>query len=556
MKTFWFALLTFALAASAHAEWRTINYTLRGGWNGIWLHGDATHAAPSELFAAYPTIVEIWRWNPNPNAIRFTTSPAITDEPSPEWTIWKRDDPNEQKLAALVGQSGYLVRCSGATSTTIQVPIAQRMRPPSSTWLVSGANFLGFPAATAPAPGMAAYFGSFPRPITPPQTVFKYIGGELGDFNPMQISPSAELLDRNAAYWFEAETVSDFTGPVKFELPSVDGLAFGRALSVITVGLTNRTSSAITLRFKAENSEPAPTGQPVVNGPVPLRMKASPVAEEVALVGELELTLPASGRADVQFLVDRMGMAGNPSDRFASLLKVTDTAGLQEVWLPVSALPANPAGLWVGQIDVDQVESNVPGSPGASTQRPFPLRTLIHVDGAGTARLVSQAFLGPLAANGSIGVCVVEASLAPDRKADAIRLVSSHMPLDRIIPGNGEFAIGSELTHEIRIPFDDPVNPFVHQYHPDHDNRDARLEPLPAGVESYDIIRQCVFTFLAEPVEGQSAIGWGTSTFGGTYTETISGINKDPLVVRGTFVLRRISEVAELTLPDPFSTEN
>lgn len=556
MKAFWFILLTYTLGSAAHAEWRTITYTLRGGWNGIWLHGDATHATPAELFEDYPTLIEIWRWNPNPNAIRFSTSPVITDEPSPEWTIWKRDDPDEQKLNALIGQSAYLVRCSGPSSAILHVPIAQRMRPPASTWLVSGANLIGFPAATAPAPNMAAYFGSFPKPVTPPETVFKYIGGELGSVNPMQISPGTEWLDRNAAYWFEAQTVSDFTGPIKFELPGVDGLAFGRSLSVITIGLTNRTTSAITLRFQAENSEPAPVGQPVVSGPVPLRMKTSALAEEVTLVGELELTLPASGRADVQFFIDRSAMVGNQSDRFASLLKITDTLGLQEVWLPVSALRANPSGLWVGQIDVDEVESNVPGSPGATTPRPFPLRTLIHVDGAGTARLLSQAFLGPLAQDGSIGVCVAESLLAYDRKADAIRLVSSHMPLDRIIPGSGEFAVGSVLTHEIRIPFDDPVNPFVHQYHPDHDNRDARLEPLPAGVESYDITRQCVFTFLAEPIEGQPATGWGTSTFGGTYTETISGIHKDPLVVRGTFVLRRISEVAELTLPDPISTEN
>jgi hypothetical protein len=555
MKSLSLALLALAAATTAHAEWRTIHYSLRGGWSGIWLHGDATHKTPSELFAAFPSVVEIWRWNPNPDAIRFTTSPAVTDEPSPEWTIWKRNDETEQKLSAMLGQSAYLVRCSGASSTSIQVPITQRMRPPATTWLVSGANFMGFPTAS-PAPNMAGYFGSFLQPITTPNRTYKYIGGELGDFNPMQISPSVELLDRNTAYWFEAQAVSDFTGPVKFEVPNSDGLAFGRALSIITIGLTNRTTSAITLRFKAESSEPAPTGQTPIKGPVSLRMKTSSTAQDVALTGELEITLPASGRADVQFLVDRSAMTGGQSDRFASLLKITDTAKLQEVWLPVSALPATPAGLWVGQIDVGEVVSNVPGSPGATTPRPFPLRTLIHVDGNGAARLLSQAFLGPLAQDGTLGVCVDEASLASDRKGDAMRLVSSHMPLDRIIDGSGNFAIGSVLSHVIEIPFNDPVNPFVHQYHPDHDNRDARLMPLPVGTESYHITRRCEFAFQPTPTDGQPAADWGTSTYGGNYTETISGPHKQPLVVRGSFVLRRISEVADLTLPDSLQPQD
>jgi hypothetical protein len=39
-----------------------------GGWNAIYLHGDATHATIDTLLAANPESSPIWRWNPNPNA--------------------------------------------------------------------------------------------------------------------------------------------------------------------------------------------------------------------------------------------------------------------------------------------------------------------------------------------------------------------------------------------------------------------------------------------------------------------------------------------------------
>src|SRR5690606_293866 len=229
---------------------------------------------------------------------------------------------------------------------------------------------------------------------------------------------------------------------------------------------------------------------------------------------------------------------GDASAHYASILRVVDSASLSEVYLPVSAQVSTPAGLWLGEINIDSVTSTVANSPGSTTSRPFPLRVILHVDGTGTARLLSQAFVGTLATPGNpLGVALKESALLASDKADAMRVSSSSMPLDRAIVGTGAFAIGSTLQHTVSIPFDDPTNPFVHAYHPDHDNRDARLQPLPAGVESYNITRQCVFTFTAQPATGSTPAGWGATIFGGTYSETIHGINRQPLTVGGTFTL-------------------
>jgi hypothetical protein len=114
----------------------------------------------------------------------------------------------------------------------------------------------------------------------------------------------------------------------------------------------------------------------------------------------------------------------------------------------------------------------------------------------------------------------------------------------------------TNLDLTVDIPFDDPTNPFVHKYHPDHDNKSARGEALIAGQESYSISREVTFTFTPSPPAGSSSTtGWGSSVIGGTYAETVQGLSKDSsgvgtgdgIRLSGTFELRRVSELGTLT---------
>jgi hypothetical protein len=400
---------------------------------------------------------------------------------------------------------------------------------------------------------MTSYFASFPKATASPAKVFKYIGGDLNANNPMQISVSSERIDRNTAYWFETAVVSDFTAPVEYELPGTSGIAFGRTATYLTMGVMNRTSSALTLTFATETSEPAPAGQTGITGPVPLTYRTFDSMTnsyvETPVSGSFNVSVPANGRLDLQFGVDRSQMSDSSEAIYASFLQITDSAGLSNVRMPLSAQLASSAGLWIGEVSVTHVGSTVPGSPGSTTTRPFPLRMIVHVDNNGLSRLLSQVFLGPLA-SGLTGVTTRESLLHPERKAEAMRLVSSQMPLDRVISGSGSFAVGSSLAYQVVLPFDDPTNPFVHQYHPDHDNRDPNLLPLKAGTESYDITRECSFEFTETPPDGSSITGWGTSVYGGNYSELIKGLNKatQNLTTSGTFNFRRLSEIGDIAI--------
>ena len=123
--------------------------------------------------------------------------------------------------------------------------------------------------------------------------------------------------------------------------------------------------------------------------------------------------------------------------------------------------------------------------------------------------------------------------------------------------GSGSVAIPGTLVRKITVPFNDPTNPFVHQYHPDHDNKDPKGNALIAGQESYNIEREVTFTFTASPPPGSTVTsGWGSAVIGGTYGEVVQGLHKDSagvgtgdgLHLTGTFELRRASEFGSISV--------
>jgi hypothetical protein len=557
MKSLLLLLATLFLAATAaHAQWQSTTYTLKSGWNSIYLHGDATHATPDELFAAHPEVLEVWRWNPNPNQTGFTTTPLLPSNGTPEWSKWVRDGP-AASLIGLTGQSAYLVKCSAAAS----VAIAQRPLPPSNTWVRSGANLLGFPSSKASGnfPTFSSYFTTFPVATAAGAKIFKYVGGELGAGNPLQIfSPTMERVDRDQAYWFSSEVVGNFYAPVQISLSNNEGFAFGRRGSVITARVMNRSAAVMTLRIAPVASNSPPSGQELVTAAVPLTRRTlddqGEYVETPIAAAYVEVIAPNSS-VELSFGIDRSAMAGAADALYASLLRFTDSANTFDILIPATARKSTLAGLWIGEAVVTAVESKQQQDAVTPTGSSFPLRYLIHVADDGSARVLSQVFMGPMAAAPhDFGLCRSEAGLKADAKSAARRIVATHMPLDQALVTTGSFSIGGDLACTIATPFNDPTNPFVHQYHPDHDNKSGRTA-LGDSEESYSVTRKVSFTFTATPPGGGSATGWGSSVIGGTYAEVVNGLHRDSagvgtgdgLRLSGIFELRRASELGTLS---------
>jgi len=549
-----FALCLLLLTGFARAQWQTTTYSLKGGWSAIYLSGDAKQDTIGNLFPS--EVLEVWRWNPNPGEVQFTDSPQLPSAGTPEWSVWKRGFPADSTFSELTGQTAYLVKSTGTAANTYPVALKQSPQPPRAAWVRSGANLMGFPGHKNGAnyPLISSYFATFPAAIAANSKIFKYVGGDLSGTNPLLVfSPLSERLDPTQAYWFSAEVVGDFYAPVHINLSHPAGLDFGHSGSIVTARIRNRGTSAITLTLAPVGSEASPAGQPAITGPVPLMRRvfnpATALWTQSPLTAAYNEVIPGGSTVELQFGVNRGALTGPPGTFFASFLKLTDSGNMMEVFLPARASKTDLTGLWVGDVMVSAVQSKAPGSPGATTPAPFPLRTLLHVASGGTPRLLSQVFLGQLAvAPNNLGLCTRESLLKQDALATAHRLVASHLPLDQVITGSGNVEVPGSFACTVTVPYNDPTNPFVHQYHPDHDNRNARLQPVGAGVESYDISRACTFTFTASPPPGSLVTsGWGSSVLGGTYTETITGIHKEPITLSGTFELRRASEIGTLS---------
>lgn len=570
MKFFLIPLCAFLItAASVQAQWMDKTYTLLEGWNGVWLAGDATHTTVAQLFGGNAAVLEVWRWNPDPDETAFTTTPSTPSTNSEEWTVWK-SDLTEQALTQMIGNSAYLIRCKSATSVTIR----QLAIPPASTWLISGANFLGFPAVSG-TPTMASYLASFPSASTtvlaPGAQIYKYIGGNLSNSNPMLVAAGTEKMDPNKAYWFQIPTVGNFTAPVEYELPSASGLAFGRSLTAITVGVTNRSTSSMTLTVSVEDSLAAPEYQTPVVVTLPLTRRifnsSTNSYTETPITAPFTVTVPASGRLNLDFGVSRAGMT-NSSSHYASILRIKDAGNLTDVRLPISAQAATTAGLWYAQVKVTNVKNAQNPGGGSTTSQPFPLVFLMHMDSSNVAHLLSQAFVGKLTTAGNpLGIALRESGILGFTQSDVKpqRYVAPQLPLFQTITRDfGTFATGSTTQWTVPVAFDDETNPFVHTYHPDHDNLDTNFKTdLKNGGESYTVTRTCGFTFTSSPPDGSTVAGWGTTVLGGTYAETLTGlggtappappvttpptpVGSKYLQVSGTFAMRRISEISEI----------
>jgi hypothetical protein len=551
MKKLLLALVSLVFVATAQAQWQSTTYTLKGGWNSIYLHGDASYATLDAIFASQTAVQEVWRWNPNPTQVQFTTSPLIPSAGTAEWSTWVRGG-SANSLGQMIGQTAYLVKCSGLSSNSYSVTIPQKVMPPSATWVRNGANLMGFPSKlTGTYPTMSSYFATFPAAIASNVKIYKYVGGDLGPGNPLQVfSTSSEKLDRNQSYWFDTKVVGSFYAPVEISLSNGSGIDFGRTGSTVTVRLLNRSATVSTVTIAPVVSSNAPTGQEAITGSVPLRRRTFDAATaswtETAISAAFTEVVGPNAAVELTFGIDRTAMTGSSNAFYASLLRFTDSSNLYDILLPVTARKASLAGLWLGDAVVGGVESKTAGYTGTATAQTYSLRYIVHVDDAGNARVLSQVFLGLLAGESpQSGICTVESALSVADKASARRIVAAHLPLDRVLDG-GTMALGGSLSCTISTPFNDPTSPFVHQYHPDHDNKSGTTA-LVSGQESYDLSRAVTFNFAATAPEGVSATGYGSNVIAGSYTEVLTGLRKDSITVTGTFTLRRVSEIGILT---------
>lgn len=589
-----FALLLGAIC-SVHAQWQTQSVILKPGWNAVYLHVDASHVSLDDLILVPDgaPISEVWLWRPAASTAQFTTSPQQSSLPNSQWVVWDSSTVVDS-LTRLSGNGAYLVHNTGSVDYTWRIvgkPVAPRYE-----WTTSGLNFIGFPTPASSAPRWDAFLTPVPE-LQRSAEIYRYPGGDLGQNNPVRVwSPLFRTVNvrRGEAFWIRAgETYNRYFGPVSVDLQSSSGIHFSDTRGTYSVRLKNTTATAQTVTMDLLNSEVAPAGQTAITGTPPMLVRGALNTTNLTyhhsvLTNQQSFRLTAQGQPgselEIVLGLNRSAMTAIPGSLYAGILRLADTGGLSQIDLPISAIVANTAGLWVGQATITHVgqylttyERGPDGQPllaaiteaGApylatatntsygSVARPYPLRLILHNNQAtNQVSLLQRVYFGLRA--GVTTVATSENLLDPATLATARRVSAPHLPfaLENTpwIQNSGELRLGTNVVFSVSLDHNDHAsNPFLHTFHPDHDNLDPTFQRVNAqGEESYTVNRTITLRITA-PAYDFSSLTTGTTTMGGDYSEVISfggraGQTRE-FTVYGAFSINRISPIERLTQP-------
>lgn len=371
-------------ATGLQAQWLTQSFTLKPGWNAIYTHVDASYTSLDNLVPdANGPVAEVWLWKPTFSTIQFISSPLTNLASDSRWAVWTSARGDTDTLTALVGNGAYLV--NNRTTTNYVWTVKGKPVPPSYQWTTTGLNLLGFPTPTNVAPDFATYLTPAPgldlsKSLQNSAHVFGYQGGTLGTTNPVEVislNASTTPVTRGQAVWIQGSTnyYNRYYGPVEVVLQNPAGMQFSNTLGTYSIRLRNLTTVNRTVTFSMVASDTPPTGQPAITDVPQLLVRGalSPTSltyAYTALPGQ-QFTLMPQGQVGSELQVvlglNRTAMTAASGSLYAGILRITDTAGLQQTDVPVSATVPDASGLWVGQASINQVGQYLKSYPKVDT---------------------------------------------------------------------------------------------------------------------------------------------------------------------------------------------
>jgi hypothetical protein len=584
-----FIIATLAAVCSSLGQWTTQTIDLNPGWNAVYLHVQPEPARCDTIFSNVSFSVESVRtYNHLFSSVQYVQDPSAVLLDGPAWLTWVPPTAGFSALKNLYRMDGgkpYFIKLPDTAQPVTWAVMGKPVTRPID-WREDSFNLVGFSIQPTNLPTFGAFFAESPELAGQPL----YRMNTLGAWEPVANTATA-LMRNGEAFWIRLASYSRFQGAIAAEVAGRTGLDFGRIMMERTLTVRNDTDTPKTVRVRQLPSEPVPAGsnQPLLAGEVPLscwKMNlANGLIEWQDFVDE-QKSIPANAECDFRFAVRRQDMApftppAGAEAAYQSLIEVTEVGGPSRYVVPVVAQSledgaAHPrAGLWVGHAVIRRV--NQPAHPSTpvqpvATASEFQFRLIVHVDETGQPNLLQKVLqmwkdgsYQPDPANPAVQivdqpgrhVLVTDEGLIPQFSGVALRdgqpvgrrISSSAFGFSDPIPLTGPGVFGANtITCDVTLPYDHPLNPFTHRYHPDHDNLNQRFEAFanPDGVESFTVTRTLELAFESQDPEGLLLAGWGDNQLGGTYRETLSGIHRDDLHVDGFFRLHHVSRVGVL----------
>jgi hypothetical protein len=536
------ALLVLGLARTSMAEeLATETIQLQEGWNFVWLNLDPKPAGTDVVLQGVD-LQTIWAFQPN------EVPPAVGGDLSGgRWFFYDKDVPDEiNTLRFLQGQRGYLIKMNSAD----QLTVAGRPVPRSHAFHAHVSNLfgaLGNPGSSLP----LTFERFFAHPNAQGKIRTDASGTEhevftLAGESLVRLSPS-DRIERHVAYWINVVQSFDYRGPIGVTA-GLDGIGFGREVPrrtlLVEVPVRQTARSVLVRALPCVRIG----GLPFCPGDLdaswleyldPNRDPLQPLSSSdwLPLSGGVVLTVGPNesvSSLEIRARRDRATVAvaarGISETSFEALVEISDESGGQ-ILIP-SDLEVEPIfGCWIGRATMTHVSAH-PDIQKVGLQEaeavPFQMTLILDVPDPTTkpgqpVRLLDSVSL-PDHRDGVNIARRLHATLF-DRTVE----LAQDVPLD-------PFGFSGTLTGVLAIQPADSHNPYRHRYNPEHG----------AG---YAVTRQITLQFerttgnVAEELLGLDGT-FGPNRLTGTYTEVITGLSPDPINVRGSFVLDRLTEEA------------
>lgn len=571
----WLMIVWVGSPLPVGAQWLTQEIQLQPGWNAIHVPVQPEPADLDTLFGGTP-VESVWQWNRRFSAAQFVTDPQSLLPENPDWLMWfPPSNPRSflKRLATLKGNHAYLIKVSDQAQP-FMVPVKGRVLLYRPQWFPHGLNLVGLPVHPAHPPSFTEFFRFTPEVNTSADFANELYRIDSQARGVRIVQPAREFPQPGIAYWVACAKPPAHLSRLHLET-AMDTVDFGEQRVERDLRLQNvHATDPLTVTLVQRESETPPVADGVAElaGSIPLSYLARSTTNTWEWTrfpaAGLSLTLaPGESRA-LRLGLRRAELTGLASRRtndaaYQGILEVTDFAQSLLHRVPLvartprlgSGLGATPdphcdfEGLWVGTLRLDQVNAPAYTNGLLPTPSPFSLRLLLHVDGAGLTHLLQQVLLAwdptrnaPPHTNGSYALFAGEENV-PANATQVSRISSAAWPTMAPTPLSGVF--GSSLTGVVTIASGNPSNPFLHRYHPLHDNRDGNGNPYTSAVEVPAISRDFSLTFDAVTNANADLLA-GVSVMSGVYAETLSGLRAQPVRVEGNFALRRISPVNQL----------
>lgn len=563
--------LAFLGVTCAQAQWVSQDIVLNPGWNAVYFSFQPAPADCESFFANVPVSSVAW-WSRRIGDAEFQSDPNSPYPRSAHWRKWMPDGGALSTFTGLLAGEAYLINL--ATNVAMPVHVRGTAVVVPIKWMVGEYNLVGFPVASD-----AVTFG----------TLFSFTDRiMLSGIQQIQpegapstvLRPASAPITPGKAYWVQCGSLAtDFAGPIRLELNTASKrMDFGNTWHPQTLRIINNTPAprSITIRHVASETPPSALDVPALAGKTPLLMEVTDASLNsvgsiyVPFPDTLVTNVPAQAELSIRLMPEVSALVDAPAGAtWQSILRVSDEGNpgtavvSQQVGVTCDtpdAAALDPEGLWVGRVSVTGVsraptqadiinvwDATVP----VAVTRPYTFRVLLYYGTISTNRqwrLMQRAYL-TTETNGT-DLVFTDTIYAQDYVNDhpecqITRISTANLPL--IDPLAMTFD-GTNLSVRVELPYDDPTNPFVHPFHPQHDNKEFRnneASKLSDGIESYTVARTMTFSFLeTDPVISGNP-SWNISESGGVFTEQVSGLNKT-IYVQGAFRLERVSRATSL----------